>query len=259
MMNLFNFKNPEDILYRISRDYIQYTNYGLINDDGGAVSDGMMCAEANNYLELFSLADLPVPAERLKFLEIGCGFGYGSQLINSIFNPESILAIDLAPNAIYYANNKWESPNVAYENRKFSRQTAAMDSIDLIFTVESGGDFPDDGAFRDAYGMLKKGGVFLVASINPIEEINRKKEFARAAGFEIYREKDVTGMVLSYLKSKIKSRVFYSTLEKLPLPYYILCLLFMDRLKDLTRMPGSATIDRLGTSEFYYHFCFRKR
>ena len=257
MLRWLNFANPEDVMYRIARDNVHYMNYGLSKKDDPR-PDTIDRAEENNYLELLSLAGLMPPADTLNFLEIGCGFGYGSQLINSVFRPKGILAIDLVPNAIRYANSKWNNPNVVYRNQRFSRDTAEANNIDLIYTVESGGYFPDQEAFHASFGMLKKGGVFLVASINPIEELRRKKEYALAAGFELAGERDVTAEVLSYLHSEAKSRKFYSLLDKVPFMQRLLCRLFMRRLKDLTRMPGSMAIKRLGTSEFYYHFCFRK-
>lgn len=188
VLKLFNFANPEDVMYRIIRNRVRYMNYGLSKENDPR-PEGMDRAEENNYLELFSLAGLAVPADTLDLLEIGCGLGYGTQLINRVCKPRSIVAIDLAPHAIRFANGKWKSPNIVYRNQRFSRDAADMNSVDLIFTVESGGCFPDQEAFHAAYGILRKGGAFLVASVNPIEELRRKKGICASGGIRSGRRK----------------------------------------------------------------------
>ena len=106
--------------------------------------------------------------------------------------------------------------------------------------------------------FLEKGGLFLVASINPLEEIHNKRKYAKTAGFEIYKEKDVTKQLTSYLNSEKKKEKFYSLIHDLPFHKYIVCKIFMNQLKELARLPGSEAYNLIGNKEYYYHFCFIK-
>ena len=255
-IGLLGFINPEDLIYKLTQDYFQYLNYGMF-----AATDspdyGERGEEEVNYLELFNLSS-PVLGNHLDILEIGCGFGHGAQLIYEEFNPNYLLSIDRARNAIHYAQNNLDSTQIDFKHESFSESIAPAESFDVIYTVESGGRFPKQESFEAAYRLLKKNGVFLVANVNPTNEIEKKRKYAEQAGFRIYREKDVTQQVLSYLNSDKKARKFYSAIDKMPFYKSFLWKLFMKQINEFARMPGSKAHALLGSREFYYHFCFRK-
>ena len=256
IISLIGFKNPEDLIYVLAKDYFQYMNYGMLPEKGSPDLDSKS-AEAVNYLHLLGLCR-PDLDKNPDILEIGCGFGYGAQLIYEEINPDYFLAIDVAPNAILYAKKNLNTVKVKYRNEDFSDLIAPKNSLDMIFTVESGGSFPKQKHFDLAYRLLKKNGVFLVATINPLSEIARKREFAIKAGFRIHREKDVTGQVLAYLSSEEKAHKLYSAIDKMPFHKAVICKMFMKSLKEFARLPGSKAYDQIGSREFYWHFCFKK-
>jgi SAM-dependent methyltransferase len=256
LIEILGFKNPEDILYKLAQGHFQYMNYGMFPTENSP-DYGDYPEEAINYLELFELSR-PVLENNPDILEIGCGFGYGAQLINEHIKPNSLLSIDRAENAILFAKNNLDNSQVTYQYNGFSEDLAPDNSFDAIYTVESGGRFPMQRSFELAHRLLKKNGVFLVANINPADELEKKREFAMQAGFELYKEKDVTPEVVAYLKSEKKASRFYSSINSMPFYKSILWKLFMKQIKEFARMPGSKSHELLGTEEFYYHFCFRK-
>jgi SAM-dependent methyltransferase len=256
LISLLGFVNPEDLIYSVTQDYFQYMNYGMFpamdsRDYGGHPE------EAVNYLELFSLCP-PVSGNNLHFLEIGCGLGYGSQLIHQEFRPSHHLSIDRSPHAIQYAQTAFDDTGVTYRNQCFSDDTAPHNSFDVIYTVESGGMFPAREHFELAYRLLKHNGVLLVANINTANEIAKKRDFAEQAGFQLYREKDVTAQVVSYLKSEKKALKLQAAIERMPAHKAALCRLFRKSLNEFARTPGSQACELVGSKEFYHHFCFRK-
>lgn len=257
LIELLGFKNPEDIIYKLAKGHLQYMNYGMFPAEDSP-DYGENCEEAINYLELFGLCR-PALGKNLDILEIGCGFGYGAQLIYEEFEPNYLLSIDRARNAILYAKNNLDNTHIVYKHDGFSENTAPENSFDVIYTVETGGRFPNQENFKLANRLLKKNGMFLVANINTAAGIAKKREFADKAGFEVHREKDVTQQVLSYLKSEKKAQMFYSAIDSMAFYKSIIWKLFMKNIKEFARMPGSKSHDLLGSKEFYYHFCFKKR
>lgn len=243
-------------MYKLAQGHFRYMNYGMFPTDE-ETSSGDFEEEEVNYLELFGLCR-PLLDDHLDIMEIGCGFGYGAQLIYEEFKPHSLLSIDRAQNAILFAKTNLDNSRVTYKYDGFSEDIVPDNSLDVIYTVETGGRFPMPESFERAYRFLKKDGVFLVANINTANEIEKKREFAKQAGFELYKERDVTVQVRSYLNSDRKARKFYSAIEDMPFYKSMLWKLFMKQVKEFARMPGSRSFELLGSKEFYYHFCFRK-
>ncbi|SMO68142.1 class I SAM-dependent methyltransferase [Gracilimonas mengyeensis] len=256
IFDVLGFKNPEDFLYKLAQGHFQYMNYGMFPTKDSQGYNGC-CEEEINYLELFDLCRLEL-REGLDFLEVGCGLGYGAQLINNKFKPSSLVSIDRAENAILFAQKNLDNSNVTYKYDGFSENIVPENSLDVIYTVETGGRFPKKENFELAYRLLKKNGMFLVANINPANELAKKREFAKEAGFQLYKERDVTPQVLSYLKSEKKAQNFYAIIDSMPFHRAAILKVFIKQVKEFSRMPGSKSHELLGTKEFYYHFCFRK-
>lgn len=256
IISLFGFQNPEDVMYFVARDHFKYMNYGMFAPSDAPEHNGFP-EEAVNYLELFRLCN-PRLEKGLEILEIGCGFGYGAQVVYNAYKPKSLLSIDRARNAILYAQKNFKDSAVNYRFEDFTSRLAPENSFDVIYTVESGGRFPGQENFDWAYKMLKPNRVFLVASINPTHELARKRSFAKNSGFVLHNEKDVTPQVIAYLDSEKKAKSFYSAFDNMPFYISTLSKIFMKSIKEFARMPGSKTHARLGKEEFYVHFCFKK-
>lgn len=255
-LSALGFKNAEDMIYAWGNEFFQYMNYGLFPSQPKLEYEGHS-EEALNYLELFSLAK-PLIKEGSDILEIGCGFGYGAQLIHRQYKPKYLLSMDKASNAIAFANERFKGEAVHYMHENFSDYDAPEEKVDVIYTVESGGAFPNQNHFHKAFRALRKGGVFLVANINPEAQIAQKKVFASIAGFECYKEKDVTPQVIAYLSSDRKRQMLNDAVAKMPLHKYLTYQTFKSIFKEFARLPGSKSFKLLGQKEFYYHFCFIK-
>jgi SAM-dependent methyltransferase len=256
MISTLGFRNPEDLIYLLTQNFFPYMNYGMFPPIDSKDYSGYS-EEEINYLELFGLCP-SVTSYFRNILEIGCGLGHGAQLVLKEIQPEGIIAIDRSRSAIKYAQKHFVETRITYINQDFSDHVSIQNHFDLIYTVESGGLFPKQEHFDIAYRLLKNGGIFLVANINPLSEIVKKRQFAERSGFLLHMEKDVTSQVVAYLWSNKKSEMFYSVIHSMPFSIALICRIFLKSIKEVTRMPGSKSLALLGDREFYYHFCFVK-
>jgi protein-L-isoaspartate O-methyltransferase len=254
-LSFFGFINPEDLMYALVKNEFQFMNYGMSPTKPNTHLG--VREEAVNYLELMDMA-----GEKARkcdqMLEIGCGLGYGAQIVYEHFKPKKLLAIDRAQQAVKFAQQRFENTGVTYKYQDFKPHISPKNTFDVIYTVESGGRFPGLENFEWLQQLLKPGGLFLMASINPLEEIERKKQFAEHVGLTLVAERDVTENVITYLGSEKKSRQVDEALLKMPDYKSVWANLFKGLLKEFTRLPGSKAFEALGSTEFYYHLAFRK-
>ncbi len=240
----------------LTQGYFPYMNYGMFPVQLSEKFSGHP-EEAVNYLQLFELGRSFYP-KQADILEIGCGFGYGAQLVAGAAKPKTLLSIDKSQKAISYAIRYMDTQKVTYRHEAFSDRIAPENSLDVIYTVESGGKFPREEDFETAIRLLKKGGIFLIANINTREGLENKRRFAAKAGFTCHAAQDVTPQVKAYLSSDKKMASFNASINKMPFYAPVLWRLFRSSIKEFARLPGSKSFDQLGVSEFYYHFCFIK-
>ena len=101
-------------------------------------------------------------------LEIGCGSGYGTKLINKYFKPKKIYGIDLDEEMINLAN-KNKLPNALFKVGGATKLDFKDNSLDGIFIFLVLHHIPNwKEALDEFYRVLKKGGVCFVGARNNI-------------------------------------------------------------------------------------------
>jgi ubiquinone/menaquinone biosynthesis C-methylase UbiE len=141
-------------------------------------------------------------------LEVGCGSGYGLELISKEFQPAELFAFDLLPEEVALARQKSERANVFVGDvRAINLPSEKFDAI-FIFTVFHHVEGWQQ-ALKEVNRVLKVGGILLVNELNR-QAVNRFERFIRtrhprhsrfdwaefkhglaSAGFNILREKRI--------------------------------------------------------------------
>jgi SAM-dependent methyltransferase len=100
-----------------------------------------------------------------RVVEIGCGTGYGSAEIAN--TAQSVTAIDVAPEAVAYASNHYDRPNLKFLCGSGTNLPLADDSADLIIAFEMIEHLEDWTALlSEARRVLNPFGQFVVSTPN---------------------------------------------------------------------------------------------
>jgi len=99
--------------------------------------------------------------EGKRVLEIGCGNGYGSYLINKYFQPNEIIGIDLDPKFISLAKKNY--PQFNFQVGDAAKLNFPNNHFDAIFDFDAMCHIPNwQDALKEIYRVLKnKGRVFI--------------------------------------------------------------------------------------------------
>lgn len=114
-----------------------------------------------------------LPGNNRQALEIGCGYGYASELLAE--HGYRVLGTDISPHAIERARQELKVPGV-----EFAVWDAGTEQIegqfDLIMALEVIEHLPDpDSALRSWAGLLRPGGVLVCTTPNRYGPLSRWK------------------------------------------------------------------------------------
>jgi 2-polyprenyl-3-methyl-5-hydroxy-6-metoxy-1,4-benzoquinol methylase len=132
---------------------LEFTGERFIPGAGGHQIAG---EHAHRYISARSLA------ANKRVLDLGCGVGYGSQLLAGY---ASYVGVDIADDAITAAQNAFGGPGVAFEVGDVTATRIPDDSLDLIVCFEVIEHVLDpESVVREAKRMLAPGGVLVLST-----------------------------------------------------------------------------------------------
>jgi ubiquinone/menaquinone biosynthesis C-methylase UbiE len=157
--------------------------------------------------KLKSMSDLPSDKA---VLEIGCGQGVGTKLIQKHFKPKSINAIDLDPQMIRRAKRRVKAPHIAFEVGDASHLRFTDASFDAIVDFGIIHHIPNwKDALKELHRLLKPGGQLILEDLSidtfetrigkilrlflahPYKEMYKRKEFyeeLKNLGFKVKKQ-----------------------------------------------------------------------
>jgi SAM-dependent methyltransferase len=148
---------------RVSRKEVEAAYFNAIGVEGlvHAASKPWSDPQCGNYLQelgpLFALA--PPPPGRL--LDIGCGAGWTSALFAT--RSYQVTGIDLSPEAITFAREHHDFPNLGFEVQDFDRPYGRPGQFDIAVFFDALHHSEDEVLpLRLAFDALRPGGVCLI-------------------------------------------------------------------------------------------------
>jgi SAM-dependent methyltransferase len=105
----------------------------------------------------------PMAAGRV--LDLGCGVGYGSRLLSS--RADHVVGIDLAPDAVRYARERFPAPNVDHLTADCRGLPFPADSFDVVVCFELIEHVQEVGSvLAEARRVLRRRGALVISTPN---------------------------------------------------------------------------------------------
>lgn len=158
--------------------------------------------------ELRSRSSLP-PHKAI--LEIGCGSGYGTRLIQRYFQPTKIEAVDLDPRMIVLARKRVQDPTISFRVGSATKLPFKSNTFDAVIEFGIIHHIPNwKKAVEELYRVLTPGGELLLEDLSaetfetplgkwykrfldhPYKKMYRRDEFIdylQSVGFQIIVQK----------------------------------------------------------------------
>jgi len=183
--------------------HMLFMNLGYADPNGTEELELQTVDEKNRYfIQLYHHIAGAIDLRGLNVVEVGSGRGGGASYITRYLEPNSMIGVDLAANAIDFCKQHY----AVIKRLSFVRGDAealefADNSVDVIVNVESSNCYPNiEDFFQEVVRVLKPGGYFLYTDLRRKEEIEMWREQLRKAGLQLVKEEDITANVINALE-----------------------------------------------------------
>jgi ubiquinone/menaquinone biosynthesis C-methylase UbiE len=186
-----------------------FLNYGYVAD---GVSDGSVVTLPENYfnrnsvrLVLELVGDCDLRGRRV--LDVGCGRGGTVYTLEQFFQPQTVVGVDLSPNAIEFCRRVHRYAGVSFREGDSERLPFDDGSFDVVTNIESSHSYPDIRAFYlEAWRLLTANGDFLYTDVLPRGKSDECRGLLEQIGFTVVRARDTTANVLASCDQVASSR-----------------------------------------------------
>ncbi len=187
-----------------------FLNYGYVPDGGPEFSAVTLPEQYINKnsvkLVLEVIQDCPVDGKRV--LDVGCGRGGTIHVLKTFFNPASLDGLDLSSAAIQFCRTAHKDPRVSFHEGDAENLPFPDRSFDIVTNVESSHTYPNINRFySEVSRVLVPGGHFLYTDLIPAEQVTPTLAYLQLLGFELERDRDITGNVLRSCDEVAQTRV----------------------------------------------------
>lgn len=232
-----------------------FLNYGYLGPENARVtsqfgdSDPAYSTGAALYLAVVGKAHIL----NKDLLEIGCGRGYGAQLLREHGNAHAVMGIDISPENIRYARAKFEGPRLSFRVAEAERLPAPDGSFDAVVNIESSHCYTNQTGFlTEVRRVLRPAGHFLYADFRPLSQLRAWREGLLASGFVIERERDISVHVRAAMEmtANHRAQLINNLVPKLLRPL----------ARQFAGLPGSRIYQEFSSGQMrYLTFCLRRK
>jgi SAM-dependent methyltransferase len=176
-----------------------FLNYGYVPNgqpEFAAVSLPEQYINKNSVkLVLEVIQDCPVEGKRV--LDVGCGRGGTIHVFKTFFNPSLLAGLDLSTTAIQFCREAHKDPRTVFHEGDAENLPFDDSSFDIVTNLESSHSYPNIHRFySEVYRVLSPGGYFLYTDALPAQQITDGLAYLQHIGFDLERNRDITGNVL---------------------------------------------------------------
>jgi ubiquinone/menaquinone biosynthesis C-methylase UbiE len=161
--------------------------------------------EINRYpIQLYHFLARKTDIEDKELLEVGSGRGGGSSYINRYMRPAKITGLDIASNAIRWANEQHTTEgNIEFIQGNAEKLPFADESFDVILNVESCHAYGSvDRFLAEVKRCLRPSGIFLCTDLRGPEGMVKLKDSLLSSGMQLIAEEDITNNVVTAIEEE---------------------------------------------------------
>jgi ubiquinone/menaquinone biosynthesis C-methylase UbiE len=141
--------------------------------------------------------------EGKELLEVGCGRGGGTAYIANYLHPAKITGIDVAENAISFAQKHHQAQNLAFAVGNAEKMPFPDENFDVLLNVESAHGYGSVPAFlAEAHRVLRSGGTLLVTDMRAPSGMEKFLKNIADSAFELVEHEDVTPNVIKSIETE---------------------------------------------------------
>ena len=187
-----------------------FLNYGYVPDGEQEFSSVRLPEQYLNKnsvrLVLEVIQDCRVEGQQV--LDVGCGRGGTIHVFKTFYKPARLVGLDLSTAAIQFCREAHKDPRVTFHEGDAENLPFDDGSFDIVTNLESSHTYPNiDRFYAEVFRVLAPGGYFLYTDMFPAEQVTTSIASLQQRGFDLERERDITGNVLLSCDDVAKTRV----------------------------------------------------
>jgi Methylase involved in ubiquinone/menaquinone biosynthesis len=181
-----------------------FMNYGFDPDDERQRPTLLPQDEAERYpAQLYHFLATQTDIEGKLVLEVGSGRGGGASYIARYLKPAQITGMDIAGNAVAFANKRHLSPNLRYVEGNAEQIPFPDASFDIVINVESSHAYGSvENFFSEVFRVLKPGGIFLITDMRDQNNMGRFRERLLASGLKLNSEQVINANITKAIETE---------------------------------------------------------
>ena len=230
-----------------------FMNYGYAPFEYEASVTLDQADEVNRYpLQLYYYLAAKVNTGNLNMLEVGSGRGGGASAIKKYLSPASMTGLDIASNAVAFANTTLGREGLTYVQGNAEKLPFERENFDVVINVESCHAYGSVPVFlQETKRVLKPGGYFLCTDIRSPEGMIKLRDYLAHSGMEIIEDEDISNNVVKAIELEDATKLQRIS-ENIP-------KWFQETFKEFAGVVGSKIHSDLKTGVLVYNrFVLRK-
>ncbi len=191
---------------RDSNGELLFMNYGFADGCNGIQLDQadepFRCP-----IQLYHHVVQPLTLQGKDVLEVGCGRGGGAAFLARYHSPQSLIGVDLSPEAIAWCRRRHVLEGVEFREGQAEALPCADSAVDVVVNVESSHCYRSmQGFLTEVARVLRPGGHFAFCDLRTAKGWEGLLPLFESAGLEILHEECINGPVVQALDLVFENR-----------------------------------------------------
>lgn len=182
----------------------QFMNYGYVPFPDEAPLALEPADELQRYpLQLYHYLATCTEVQDKEMLEVGSGRGGGAHYIARYLRPARMVGMDLAGNAVKFARNTFQQPNLEYVQGNAEALPFTDNSFDVVINVESCHAYGSVPNFLgEVRRVLRPGGTLVLTDMRGGPGLELLRRQLHDSGMKVLEETDITRNVVEAIEAE---------------------------------------------------------